>query len=77
MPGYKVPNVLPKIKKVKILTYNVWFDNHNFWNRVKAILEIIKNSDANIVCLQECTQDFFNALTLDKEITSKYMHFAI
>lgn len=40
---------------VKILTYNIWF-NETFDERLDAVLEIIEQADADFICLQEMTQ---------------------
>jgi len=44
------------------LTYNIWFEQHNIQNRIKALIKIIKEADADIICLQEVTNDFIQAL---------------
>ena len=49
--------------KVKILTYNIWFENIT-QERINCILEIIKKADADFVCLQEVTDETRTAIML-------------
>ena len=41
---------------IRILTYNIWFENIT-QERIDCILEIIKKADADFVCLQEVTDE--------------------
>lgn len=52
------------------MTYNVWFDKYNWDNRLKGILSIIENKNADVVCLQEVTDKFFRFIT-DQEFIKK------
>ena len=42
------------------MTYNVWFDQYNWENRLKAVAKIIEDKDSDIICLQEVTDSFIN-----------------
>lgn len=68
----KVDNSIEKLDSFKIVTYNIWFGRHNFFNRRIAILELLKNKNADVVCLQEVTSHFYNALMEDKFIQQNY-----
>lgn len=59
-----------KLSKLSILTYNVWFDNYNWDNRLKGILSILESKNADVVCLQEVTDRFFRFIT-DQEFIKK------
>ena len=48
---------------VRILTYNIWFENIT-QERITALLEIIKQADADFVCLQEVTDETRTAIML-------------
>ena len=48
---------------VRILTYNIWFENIT-QERIDCILEIIKEADADFVCLQEVTDETRSAIML-------------
>jgi len=53
-------------KTVKILTYNVLFADRHLWARFKALVDILRGSDADVICLQEVRVDVLKRLeTLD------------
>ncbi|CAD8140525.1 unnamed protein product [Paramecium octaurelia] len=59
-------------KEISFLTYNVWFEKHNFNERVIEILKIIQQSNCDFVCLQEVTRNFQIMMSNDKFIQSTY-----
>ncbi|CAD8046685.1 unnamed protein product [Paramecium sonneborni] len=59
-------------KEISFLTYNVWFDKHNFNERVIEILKIIQQSNCDFVCLQEVTRNFQIMMSNDKFIQQTY-----
>ena len=62
---------LPELQtNLRVLTWNVWFDDANFNERMLAIVEIITKSEADIVCLQEVTKESF--LIFDTLLKEKY-----
>ena len=64
--------VIRTFANCRVMTYNVCFDGHNADNRHGAIIEIIAQSKANIVCLQEVTAQFLQKLLADSRIKAKY-----
>ena len=52
--------IIQEFTNLRILTYNIWFDNYNAENRNSAIIFEILESNSNIVCLQECTLKFID-----------------
>ena len=53
-----IPQFVSKDKGIKVLTYNVHsfrYDLHEHRNNAPQILEYFKNSEAQIICLQEAT----------------------
>lgn len=38
---------------LKVLSYNIWFDQYKRIDRLFALIEIIKKANADVVCLQE------------------------
>ena len=58
----KVQNypVIEKFANLRIMTYNIWFELHNQQNRFETIVQMILLSNANVICLQECTQGFIS-----------------
>ena len=57
------------------MTYNVWFEGYNAETRHQAIIKMILKSNANVICLQECTNCFLNKLQSSPEIMAKYKYF--
>jgi len=49
-------------QQLKLLTYNVLFDNYNLENRMQAIGEIITSEDPDIIALQEISHKICNIL---------------
>lgn len=67
--------VIKEFANLRIMTYNVWFEGYNAETRHQAIIKMILKSNANVVCLQECTNEFLNKLQNCPEIMAKYKHF--
>lgn len=60
-------------KRLSFITYNIWFDPREFKARNLKILEIIREKNADVVCLQEVVPQFIkDFLVKDKWITSNY-----
>ena len=57
---------------MKFLTYNVWFEQHNFYERAEALNQIFEKSDADFICLQEVTNQFYNVLMNKDYIKRNY-----
>lgn len=49
-------------KAITVLTYNIWFGENNKTNRFDCILQMLKKSGSDFICLQEVTNDFINLL---------------
>lgn len=67
-----IDNNINDIQNFSIMTYNVWFDKHNYHNRRMALLEILKQKDASVVCLQEVIEPFIDYLKEDDFIKTNY-----
>ena len=39
--------------QIRILSYNIWFERTNQQDRLDALVQVILDSDADFVCLQE------------------------
>ena len=66
-------------KNLKILTYNIWgalkdkkYAEYSFSYRSKAVANIIKDSNADIICLQEVNAEWLNFLKKNKFIRDNY-----
>jgi tyrosyl-DNA phosphodiesterase 2 len=66
-------NIFPN-KELSFITYNVWFESHNWKNRLIALGNIFQTYNPDIMCLQEVTLDFLKyILTLDHIKQSYYI----
>ncbi len=63
---------LEKKKTLKFISYNVWFEDHNFFERAETLNEIFEKSDADFICLQEVTAKFFEILLKKQYIKENY-----
>ncbi|KAL4480338.1 hypothetical protein ABPG74_020854 [Tetrahymena malaccensis] len=63
---------LEGIQKLKFISYNIWFDQHNFIERSTELKKIFLNYDPDFICLQEVTQNFLIQLAQDEQICQKY-----
>jgi endonuclease/exonuclease/phosphatase family metal-dependent hydrolase len=58
---------------MKILSYNIWFSNDLIDERYNALLDLIKEENPDVICLQETTMYIFNKLITDLD-TYKYFY---
>lgn len=73
-------NTLNKKNKMKILSYNIWFDNFNRTERLFSLFEVIEKNDPDIVCLQEVLDFQYDTIknrlnyeySYPDKLTSKY-----
>lgn len=47
-----IPIILFPANTIKFITYNVWFEQFNFKERMEELNEIFEKSDADFICLQ-------------------------
>lgn len=67
--------VIKEFANLRIMTYNVWFEGYNSEIRNEAIIRMIMKSNANIICLQECTNQFLSKMQNSPELMAKYKYF--
>ena len=48
--------------KLRVLTWNVWFDNHEFNRRAHAMFRVFEQLSPDVICLQEVTPKFCHLL---------------
>ncbi|KAL4506002.1 hypothetical protein ABPG72_013763 [Tetrahymena utriculariae] len=63
---------LTGVEKLKFISYNVWFEKHNFKERNLELRKIFLKFDPDFICLQEVTQDFLQHIFSDEQICEKY-----
>lgn len=64
-------NNLPADTALKLLTYNVRFDNSK--ENKERLVEFISKNDADVICLQEVTPLFYKELTGHQKIGKDYL----
>lgn len=55
-----------------ILTWNIWFDQRHFNDRINHIVKILKDFSPNVICLQEVIIESLNLILNDKKLSSLY-----
>eukprot|EP00834_Sanchytrium_tribonematis_P004431 NODE_218_length_12464_cov_0.653781.p6 type:complete len:324 gc:universal NODE_218_length_12464_cov_0.653781:11703-10732(-) len=59
--------------RLKILSWNIWFDASTSKIRFPKIISEIESTDADIVALQECTSGFLSILSQSPVIQKRYI----
>ncbi len=54
------------------ITYNIWFDKYLMRQRMKQIIQIFKNEQPDIICLQEITPNSLQILMDSLFIVDNY-----
>lgn len=54
------------------MSQNIWFEAHNMKERYEILLQMMKESRADFICLQEVIGPFLSALAADPYFTSNY-----
>mmetsp|Transcript_42939 Transcript_42939/g.66892 ORF Transcript_42939/g.66892 Transcript_42939/m.66892 type:complete len:463 (+) Transcript_42939:22-1410(+) len=57
---------------LRLVTYNVWFEKRRQKERAHALFVILKNSDADVICLQEVTPVFLTWLRDESWVREHY-----
>ena len=58
---------------LKVLTYNIWFNNLSLPHRWLAILSLFTEHSPDIICIQEATDSFINFLCNDPSARQRYI----
>lgn len=51
-------------KKLKVMSYNIWFSEYERDNRLKSLIHIINNENPDVVCLQEVLRGEYEKLKI-------------
>jgi endonuclease/exonuclease/phosphatase family metal-dependent hydrolase len=60
--------LMAQAEEIKLLSYNVYFDDETGKTRYPEIIKFIKQGDYNVIALQECTPLFLSLLTRDSTL---------
>lgn len=67
------PGALPNpLDRLRVATYNVWFDPYEARRRCFSLLEILATESPDIIALQEVTQPFLEAVMREPWIRADY-----
>jgi len=66
--------VIPsRVDYLKVVTYNVWFDAHNFDARAEHLFRMLESSDADFICLQEVTHRLISMIFKESWLKNYYV----
>jgi len=65
-------NIVIEKKELKIMTWNVWFDQNSMEMRLPKIFELISDHNPDVVCLQEVIPSFCKKLVNQKWVKENY-----
>lgn len=66
------PSDIIKNKTLSFISYNVWFENVNWSNRLKALFNIFQEYSPDFISLQEVTQEFLVELLKQNFVRENY-----
>jgi tyrosyl-DNA phosphodiesterase 2 len=58
--------------ELTLVTYNVWFDQYHLQKRCEALLRVVRDCDADIICLQEITPGYLNQVLRQAWVRANY-----
>jgi endonuclease/exonuclease/phosphatase family metal-dependent hydrolase len=66
------PCAVFELGELSVVTWNVWFEDFKFETRTREIIRILKELDADFVCLQEVTPRFVQMICDDLWVQKSY-----
>jgi tyrosyl-DNA phosphodiesterase 2 len=67
-----IENNIINNKLLSFISYNVWFENVNWKNRLDSLFNIFKQYSPDFICLQEVTDQFLKELIKEEFIKENY-----
>jgi tyrosyl-DNA phosphodiesterase 2 len=61
-----------KTNTISFISYNVWFENVNWDNRLKNLFQIFETYSPDYICLQEVTEGFLRDLIRNNFVKDNY-----
>ncbi|MEC4895392.1 MAG: endonuclease/exonuclease/phosphatase family protein [Oscillatoria sp. PMC 1051.18] len=61
-----------QVNQLRLVTFNVWYDDYYHQERAKVLLKIVKNCAADVIGLQEVTPSFLQLVLQKKWIRENY-----
>ena len=52
------------MNNIKILSYNIWFDETDIYDRLGRLIELIEENNYDVICLQEVLSDKYDFLKM-------------
>ncbi|MFT3925831.1 MAG: endonuclease/exonuclease/phosphatase family protein [Myxococcales bacterium] len=72
LPAQHHTNGPLSIDRLRVATYNVWFDPFELKRRCAAVLSILAEEDADVIALEEVTQPFLELLLKTPWVREQY-----
>jgi len=60
------------LDRLRVATYNVWFDPYELDRRCSAVLSILEEEDLDVIALEEVTPPFLNTLLATHWVRAQY-----
>jgi tyrosyl-DNA phosphodiesterase 2 len=60
------------MSELTLVTFNVWFDQYYLRERCQALLHVVKDCDADVICLQEITPGYLKQILKQDWVQASY-----
>lgn len=60
------------VREITLVTYNVWFAGFAFQERCEAMLRLLRETDADVIALQEVTEEFLARAIREEWLRESY-----
>ena len=58
--------------QLRVLTYNLWIEHLDDINRMKSLIQVLLDADADFMCLQEVTVEHLKWLLNNNDLKERY-----
>jgi tyrosyl-DNA phosphodiesterase 2 len=70
--AYPENGTVANLAELTLVTFNVWFDDYYALERCEALLELVRQCDADIICLQEVKTRYLNFILQQPWVQQDY-----